>query len=91
MDVNHLQIAQTALKAAVTEAGSQSALARLLGVTQRAVWRWVTEGKPLPAQHVEKCEFETGVPKEQLRPDLPWDKAPLPSLPTIATIDEAAR
>ncbi|MBD8548028.1 YdaS family helix-turn-helix protein [Sphingomonas sp. CFBP 8760] len=91
MDVNHLLIAQAALKAAVTEAGSQSALARLLGVTQRAVWRWVTEGKPLPAQHVEACERETRVPKEKLRPDLPWDKSSLPSLPSISTIEEVAR
>lgn len=70
MDVNQAPTPSQALKMAVEIAGSQSALGRVLGVTQRAVWRWVAEGKPLPPQHVLAVEAATGIPKEQLRPDI---------------------
>lgn len=59
-----------ALREAVSRIGSQSATGRLLGVTQAAVWGWLNEGKPLPAEHVLLVERETGIPKEVLRPDI---------------------
>ena len=58
------------LKAATALAGSQSALARICGVSQTAVWKWLQSGKRLPAEHVLKVEAETGVSRHLLRPDI---------------------
>lgn len=59
-----------ALKAAVHRAGSQSALARICGVSQTAVWKWLQSGKRLPAEFVLKVEAETTVSRHLLRPDI---------------------
>lgn len=59
-----------ALKQAVESAGSQSALARICGVTQTAVWKWLQSGKRLPAEYVLKAEAATGVSRHALRPDI---------------------
>ncbi|MFI8667129.1 transcriptional regulator [Qipengyuania sp. NPDC077410] len=59
-----------ALKAAIAKIGSQGALARFLGISQPSVWKWVSKGKVLPAQHVLKVEAETGISRHDLRPDL---------------------
>ncbi len=61
---------ESALTRAIDQAGSQSAFARLLGVAQQTVSDWVNKRRPLPAEHVLLVERETGVPKEQLRPDI---------------------
>ena len=45
-------------------------MGRLLGVSQAAVWRWLSEGKSLPAEFVLKVEAETGISRHALRPDL---------------------
>lgn len=45
-------------------------MGRLLGVSQPTVWEWLNKGKSLPAEHVLAVEAATGVPKEQLRPDI---------------------
>jgi len=45
-------------------------MARLVGVTQQAVWKWVSHGKELPAEHVLKVEANTGISRHLLRPDL---------------------
>ena len=58
------------LKEAVSRIGSQSATARLLGVTQAAVWGWLNRGTELPAKHVLPIEAATGVSKHHLRPDV---------------------
>lgn len=58
------------LQDAVKRVGSQSATARLLGVTQAAVWGWLNRGTQLPAEYVLAIEAATGITKEQLRPDL---------------------
>lgn len=84
MDVNQLAIMTSALDAAVCKAGSQSALARLIGVTQRAVWRWVHEKKPLPAHHVLTVEAATGVSKHRLRPDIYGPEPATPPRPDHA-------
>lgn len=70
MEAAQTESPAAALRAAVAAAGSQSALARILGVSQRAVWRWVTEGKELPPKHVLAIEAATGVSKHDLRPDI---------------------
>jgi DNA-binding transcriptional regulator YdaS (Cro superfamily) len=59
-----------ALIAAVSMAGGQSAFARLVGVSQTSVWRWIEYRKVLPAEHVLCAEAATGVSRHDLRPDL---------------------
>ncbi len=54
----------------VARFGSQAALAELVGVTQQAVSEWCLKGKPIPTVHVLKVEAATGIPKEDLRPDI---------------------
>jgi DNA-binding transcriptional regulator YdaS (Cro superfamily) len=61
-----------ALRAAVNQAGGQSALARKLGkgVTQAHVWYWLNKAKRAPADKVLAIEGATKVSKHDLRPDL---------------------
>lgn len=59
-----------ALREAVAILGGQSATGRFLGVTQRAVWRWLNENTVLPAEHVLPLEAGTGVPRYRLRSDI---------------------
>ena len=59
-----------ALKAAVAKAGSQSAFARICGVSQPSVWKWLQSSKQLPPEHVLKIEAATGVSRHDLRPDI---------------------
>jgi len=59
-----------ALAEAIRRSGSQSALARLCGLSATAVWKWVRGGQPLPAEHVLKVEFATGISRHDLRPDI---------------------
>jgi DNA-binding transcriptional regulator YdaS (Cro superfamily) len=61
---------QQALTQAVNRVGSQSALARICGVSQAAVWKWIDTGAVLPAEHVFTVETATGVLRHELRPDL---------------------
>lgn len=68
---------ETALDRAIAAAGSQSALARKLGVSQNAVSRWQRGLSPLPAEHVQAVEAATGISRHELRPDIyPHDPAP---------------
>ncbi|MFN7185967.1 MAG: transcriptional regulator [Pseudomonadota bacterium] len=48
------------------ERGAKSRLARELGVTPGAVNQW----RRVPAERVVEVERITGIPREQLRPDL---------------------
>lgn len=53
--------------------GGQSALARICGVKQGHVWRWLnTPGALVPAEHVLKIERATDgkVSRRELRPDV---------------------
>jgi DNA-binding transcriptional regulator YdaS (Cro superfamily) len=71
-----------ALRAAVDAVGSQSAMGRLLGVSQAAVWRWLDRAHHLPAEHVLTVEAATGISKHVLRPDVyPYG---MPSAPTAS-------
>jgi DNA-binding transcriptional regulator YdaS (Cro superfamily) len=54
------------LKAAIAAAGSKRKLAFLLGITTPALLAW----KRVPAHRILQVEAVTGVPREQLRPDL---------------------
>jgi DNA-binding transcriptional regulator YdaS (Cro superfamily) len=59
-----------ALRASVARLGGQSPLARVCGVGQPAVWKWLQSAKRLPAQHVLAVEAATGVSRHLLRPDI---------------------
>ena len=56
----------SALLRAVESVGSYAALARALGVTKGAVHQWTR----VPAERVLAVEAVTGVPRQQLRPDI---------------------
>ncbi|MFN3456487.1 MAG: transcriptional regulator [Novosphingobium sp.] len=59
-----------ALQSALARAGSQSELARICGVSQPAVWKWLQSSKRLPAEYVLRVENATGVSRHHLRPDI---------------------
>jgi DNA-binding transcriptional regulator YdaS (Cro superfamily) len=51
---------------AVNAAGGIRPLARRLGISMAAVWKWTR----VPAARIVEVERVTGVPREKLRPDL---------------------
>ena len=55
-----------ALLRAIQSAGGYAKLAEALGVTRGAIYLW----KRVPAERVISVERATGVPRQQLRPDL---------------------
>lgn len=59
-----------ALKAAVERAGTQSAFAKEMDVTQPTVWRWLRQSKQLPAEYVLRAEQLFGISRHDLRPDI---------------------
>lgn len=68
-----------ALEKALQIAGSQSELARICGVQQPTVWKWLQSSKRIPAEHVLRVEAATRVPRHHLRPDIyPADLGPSP-------------
>jgi len=77
-----------ALARAVRLIGSQVATARLLGVTQGAVSKWLKNHQPLPPEHVLKVEERTGISRHDLRPDI---YGPAPTLPAAPAEYEHAR
>jgi DNA-binding transcriptional regulator YdaS (Cro superfamily) len=50
----------------IAQAGSIRALARQLGINYQAIQQW----KKIPAKRVIAIEEVTGIPREELRPDL---------------------
>jgi DNA-binding transcriptional regulator YdaS (Cro superfamily) len=54
------------LRLAIEAAGSVTALARLLGMSQQALSEW----RRVPAHRLRQVEAVTGIPREKLRPDL---------------------
>ena len=54
------------LKAAIKIAGGIRPLARALGITHPAILAWTS----VPMRHVFKVEEITGIPRENLRPDI---------------------
>jgi len=68
------------LQKAVKITGSQSALARSLGLKQAHIWNWLNKGgRRVPAEYCQAIEEATGgqVTRHDLRPDIfrPSDKA----------------
>lgn len=65
------------LEEAIRVAGSQSELARQIGVAQASVWKMLHKAHRASAEFVLKIEAATGVSRHDLRPDLyPRDNAP---------------
>lgn len=58
------------LEKAITKAGSQAELARLLGTSPQHVWNWLNRDKKVPAEHVLPIERATGVSRHELRSDI---------------------
>ncbi len=59
----------TAIEIAVKRAGSQSELARRIGVRQGYIWKWLKSGR-IPAERVLAVEAATGISRSELRPDI---------------------
>lgn len=59
-----------ALKACRDAAGSDSQMARDLGVPQSTMWRWLNQTRQLPAEYVLRAEEIYGVSRHLLRPDI---------------------
>lgn len=69
MTKDEQKIARDALELALLEAGNQSKLARWCNVSKQALTAWRCAGY-VPARHVRSVSEATGVPVNQLRPDL---------------------
>lgn len=81
-----------ALQAAVRVAGSQSELARICGLSQPAVWKWLQSSKRVPAEYVLRIEARTGVSRHHLRPDIyPSPVAIDQALQTLAPAEAQVR
>jgi DNA-binding transcriptional regulator YdaS (Cro superfamily) len=55
-----------ALLVAIEKAGGYSALARQLGIAYQSIQGW----EKIPAERVVQIEAVTGIPRQELRPDL---------------------
>jgi len=58
------------LKRAIAISGSQTALAKNIGVSQQRLNNWLHRDKRIPAELVLPIERATGVSRHDLRPDL---------------------
>lgn len=58
--------AKEALKKAIEKMGGQSALARRLGISPQSVQQW----KRVPLRRVKRVSQITGIPREELAPEL---------------------
>ncbi|NHN85778.1 hypothetical protein GOB93_14165 [Acetobacter musti] len=54
------------IKRAAEAVGGVNALARALGIKSPSIYSW----KKIPPQRVSAVEAATGIPREELRPDL---------------------
>ena len=60
---------KSAVKRAITKAGSQSELARMVGVTPQAVQQWEAANR-VSVRKVLEVEKVTGISRHDLRPDI---------------------
>ena len=66
----HINISATAVARATTHFSSQAAFAKALGISRQRVYAWVKGTSAVPPNHARMIEQLTGVPKEQIRPDI---------------------
>ena len=62
----------TPLQTAIERAGSQRKLAEAIGVAHSFVPQLLSGHRPIPEALCAKIEAATGVPCEELRPDVQW-------------------
>jgi DNA-binding transcriptional regulator YdaS (Cro superfamily) len=55
------------LREAIERAGGMSALAKAIGVSRQAIYRWK---RRIPAERVVDIEAATGIDRAALRPDI---------------------
>lgn len=72
MSPSESSLSLAALAEAIAEKGSQSALAREIGVSQATIWKWLNGLHPVTAEGALSIERVTAVSKTNLRPDLDW-------------------
>lgn len=65
-----------ALKRAIALAGTQEALARILGVTQPAINKMLRSKAPLGAHHCVRIMAQLGISRQELRPTDFWEVWP---------------
>ncbi|WP_050450310.1 transcriptional regulator [Achromobacter spanius] len=65
-----------ALKKAIALAGTQEALAQMLGVTQPAVNKMLKSKAPLGAHHCVRIMTHLGISRQELRPTDYWEVWP---------------
>ena len=65
----HNEFVNDAVQRAADAVGGQSALARLIRVKPQSVQLWCATGRP-PIERMLQIEAATGVPWQELRPDL---------------------
>jgi DNA-binding transcriptional regulator YdaS (Cro superfamily) len=59
------------LHRAIKAAGGLTQLARAIGSTKQGIWMWANR-RQVPIKACPKIEAATGVPCEELRPDINW-------------------
>lgn len=70
--------ARAALRLAIGKCGSQAAFARVLSnrmrmaISAQRVWNWLNRDDGAPAEVCPTIEVITGIPCEQLRPNVDW-------------------
>ena len=63
---------QSPLQRAIDSIGSQAALAEAIGTKQQNISYWLTKGEgKIPPEYVPVASDKTGIPRHELRPDLP--------------------
>jgi DNA-binding transcriptional regulator YdaS (Cro superfamily) len=58
------------LEDAINKIGTQTKLAKLIGVRQSNISNWLYRDKKIPAEHVLAIEKVTGISRHVLRPDI---------------------
>ena len=61
-----------AISKAIKAAGGQTALAGHLNIRQCVVSQWLHGGRPVPLDRCPQIAQLTGIPVEELRPDVSW-------------------
>lgn len=73
-----------AIKRAVDAMGGGAKLAAAIGVAGPTVSQWIKGVRKVPVERCMQIEQHTGVPCEQLRPDVAWHVLRGPSTPQKA-------
>ncbi len=60
------------VRLSIDKAGSQNKLAKLVGVQQCNVSKWLHRDKKVPLEKAIKIEKVLGIPRDVLRPDIEW-------------------